>query len=436
MTFQPEMMAQVQQMMANMSPDGKKKMTDMIANMDPKDLEHMMRNMPAGTDFKQASEQMKILRAEEMLTGKHGIAHVQKEEYTEALKLFEPALENLKPHSGDADINVLRHALFVNAALCHLKLKSNWRAKETCDEALAINDKSVKALSQRGLALFALGFFSAALTDLKKASSLSPNDAIISSDLTRLIEEVRQQTKAAGSLQEAESAAQKAANTQERCRLEAMGAEDMDEDLRQALLLSMPAAALAAAPAPAPAADPAPAASGGAGMLPEGLLEDMDEELKAALHLLCQEEECEDPELGLALWFSGLEERARRLQASGEAPAPAGAEGAPAASGHAVLEAPARKPVWSTRQTHELRPEKHRLYGSLRGVRTIAFEKVSTAVAALTRRDSTGIPDDVYKEGYCVVFHKERKKHYLIFRSDVVKVVEEKFNFDFPECLP
>jgi myosin heavy subunit len=89
------------------------------------------------------------------------------------------------------------------------------------------------------------------------------------------------------------------------------------------------------------------------------------------------------------------------------------------------------QPVWSTKQSHLLRPEKYDLNrnGILRGVRTIDFERVSTAVAALTRRDSTGISDHFYKEGYYIVFHKERKEHYLIFRSDVVKVVEKKFDF-------
>eukprot|EP00928_Gymnodinium_smaydae_P062519 TRINITY_DN46367_c0_g1_i1.p2 TRINITY_DN46367_c0_g1~~TRINITY_DN46367_c0_g1_i1.p2 ORF type:complete len:544 (+),score=206.60 TRINITY_DN46367_c0_g1_i1:149-1780(+) len=79
--------------------------------------------------------------------------------------------------------------------------------------------------------------------------------------------------------------------------MEAMGMEDMDEELRQALLLSMqdaggpaapaaeekPAAAAAAPAAAAPAsAAPAPAAEA-AGL--EGLPDDMDEELKAALAL-------------------------------------------------------------------------------------------------------------------------------------------------------
>jgi hypothetical protein len=70
-----------------------------------------------------------------------------------------------------------------------------------------------------------------------------------------------------------------------------------------------------------------------------------------------------------------------------------------------------------------------RLGAGAAGLDGIDFEKVSTAVEALRRGDST-IPDDVFKKGYCIVFHKKKQEHYLIFRSDVVKVVEEKFSFD------
>jgi membrane protein involved in colicin uptake len=79
---------------------------------------------------------------------------------------------------------------------------------------------------------------------------------------------------------------------------------------------------------------------------------------------------------------------------------------------------------WSAQQSHALTSGKHDLERN-----GIEFEKVSAAVEALRNRDST-IPDDVFKEGYCIVFHKEKQEHYLIFRSDVVKVVEEKFSFD------
>jgi hypothetical protein len=55
---------------------------------------------------------------------------------------------------------------------------------------------------------------------------------------------------------------------------------------------------------------------------------------------------------------------------------------------------------------------------------------VSTAVEALTRGDLGSISDDVYREGYCIVFHKQQKMHYLVFRSDSQKVAEQKFNFE------
>jgi hypothetical protein len=93
----------------------------------------------------------------------------------------------------------------------------------------------------------------------------------------------------------------------------------------------------------------------------------------------------------------------------------------------AASSAPVLGPVWSTDQTHQLSNEQalNRSSNVL-----VDFERVSTAVEALTKGDSSGIPGDAYKEGYCIVFHRERKKHYVVFRSDSENVVMEKFAFE------
>jgi hypothetical protein len=97
-----------------------------------------------------------------------------------------------------------------------------------------------------------------------------------------------------------------------------------------------------------------------------------------------------------------------------------------ASSAPRLPQAPVLGPVWSTAQSHEL-SNKEALNRNSNVL--VDFEKVSTTVEALTRGDSSGIPGDVYKEGYCIVFHRERKKHYLVYRSDSEKVVMEKFDF-------
>mmetsp|Transcript_73323 Transcript_73323/g.184793 ORF Transcript_73323/g.184793 Transcript_73323/m.184793 type:complete len:498 (-) Transcript_73323:118-1611(-) len=133
--------------------------------------------------------------------------------------------------------------------------------------------------------------------------------------------------------------------------MEAMGMEDMDEELRQALLLSLqeaggpaqaeagkeaaPAAPAAAAPAPAAAA-PAPApASGDDKALMEAMgMEDMDEELRQALLLSMQDSQPMQTDAGNSDPPKSEATPAPAAKApEAAAPAPAAASGETAAGG-------------------------------------------------------------------------------------------------------
>lgn len=212
--FSPDMMAAAQKMMANMKPDDMQRMSQMASNMDPTVMENMMKgmggNVPSGVDTKQAVEQMKNMTPEQLQQGmsqaqtqmsaqkqyyynaaemlkNEGNKFVKDENYTEALGKYSKALENLKGHVG-AEVDSLSLGLLNNSALCHLKGKAYKEAVKSSEEALKVDPKSFKAYYRRGQAKAEMGNFGEAVSDVRRASELSPTDKAIASELKRLRE--------------------------------------------------------------------------------------------------------------------------------------------------------------------------------------------------------------------------------------------------------
>jgi len=212
--FSPEMLKAAQGMMANMSPEDMQRMTQMAANMDPSVMEGMMKNMGGNApamDSSQMQEQMKKMgqmspdelkssmsQAQQQMGGQkqymynasmqlknEGNDHIKAQKYSDALRAYSKALENLKPFAGD-DISQLRLSLMLNSAMCHLKQSDPARCVEVCEEALQINSHSVKALFRRGLARVDLGQLAEGVADIKFAAKLSPDDKTIASELQRV----------------------------------------------------------------------------------------------------------------------------------------------------------------------------------------------------------------------------------------------------------
>lgn len=212
--FSPEMLKAAQGMMANMSPEDMQRMTQMAANMDPSVMEGMMKNMGGNVpamDSGQMQEQMKRMgqmspdelkssmsQAQQQMGGQkqymynasmqlknEGNDHIKAQKYSDALRAYSKALENLKPFAGD-DISQLRLSLMLNSAMCHLKQSDPARCVEVCEEALQINSQSVKALFRRGLARVDLGQLAEGVADIKFAAKLSPDDKTIASELQRV----------------------------------------------------------------------------------------------------------------------------------------------------------------------------------------------------------------------------------------------------------
>eukprot|EP00931_Biecheleriopsis_adriatica_P117115 TRINITY_DN92664_c0_g1_i1.p1 TRINITY_DN92664_c0_g1~~TRINITY_DN92664_c0_g1_i1.p1 ORF type:complete len:579 (+),score=192.71 TRINITY_DN92664_c0_g1_i1:152-1738(+) len=233
------MMKAAQGMMANMSPEEMQRMTQMAANMDPKVMENMMKNMggpAAGMDAAQMSEQMKQMgnmspeqlkagmsQAQQqmgaqkqyyynaaMMLKNEGNGHIKSEKYTEALKVYEKALENIKSYDGD-DISQLRLSLLLNSAMCHLKQKDYKKTVSTCDEALQINSKSVKALFRRGLARIESGLLAEGVGDVRLAAKLSPDDKTIADELAKVEKDCKSKGLSSEDIKAAEKKAEAAA---------------------------------------------------------------------------------------------------------------------------------------------------------------------------------------------------------------------------------
>lgn len=209
--FSPEMMEQAQKMMANMKPDDMARMTEMASKMDPKTMESMAKSMggpSANIDAKQMQEQMKNMTPDQMKQGmaqaqnqmgaqktymyngamklkNDGNEKIKAEKFSEALESYDRALENMKPHYGD-DVQTLKLALLTNSALCHLKMKNWGKTVTSCDEALQLDCKNVKALFRRGQARWKQDKLEDAFVDMKVASDISPDDKNLGKEFAEL----------------------------------------------------------------------------------------------------------------------------------------------------------------------------------------------------------------------------------------------------------
>merc|ERR1712224_225327 len=74
-----------------------------------------------------------------------------------------------------------------NAAACHLKLCNPDACIRACDDALALDPASVKAMFRKGSALRSQGEWSASECILKQAVQLAPNDNVIQQELVQVM---------------------------------------------------------------------------------------------------------------------------------------------------------------------------------------------------------------------------------------------------------
>ncbi|KAL4128261.1 hypothetical protein PRIC2_007253 [Phytophthora ramorum] len=77
------------------------------------------------------------------------------------------------------EVNAIKLSLYLNLAQCYLKMENYTRAVANCDEALALDAKSVKALYRRAVAYEKENKLELAADDIKEALRLSPQDRAV-----------------------------------------------------------------------------------------------------------------------------------------------------------------------------------------------------------------------------------------------------------------
>merc|ERR1712146_139685 len=90
---------------------------------------------------------------------------------THAAKFFDLTPED------EVEVRNIKLSLYLNLAMCYIKMESWDRVSENCKHALDIDPKSAKALFRRAQAAEAKKDYVAAVADLKQAKEYAPEDA-------------------------------------------------------------------------------------------------------------------------------------------------------------------------------------------------------------------------------------------------------------------
>ena len=103
------------------------------------------------------------------------------------MRRYSRALEILGSDDEDDPVHdEERLMLYLNLAMCNLKLGENDSAVEDCDHALKIDSANVKGLYRRGCAFLKLNNLDRAAADLKQAQELDPMNAGVKKELRTL----------------------------------------------------------------------------------------------------------------------------------------------------------------------------------------------------------------------------------------------------------
>ena len=84
-----------------------------------------------------------------------------------------------------AEVSALKNSVYLNLALCYLKLGKAAKVVEVCDKALALDAAQAKACFRKGSALISLKRFDEAKSSLLEAARLAPQDRAVRSELER-----------------------------------------------------------------------------------------------------------------------------------------------------------------------------------------------------------------------------------------------------------
>lgn len=105
--------------------------------------------------------------------------------YSKALRYLEVGGEELE-EALQQKLEPIALSCYLNTAACKLKMQLWQDALDSCDEALELDKANTKALFRRAQAWQGLKEFSKAMTDLKKAQEITPEDKAISSEMKKV----------------------------------------------------------------------------------------------------------------------------------------------------------------------------------------------------------------------------------------------------------
>ncbi|XP_061541444.1 peptidyl-prolyl cis-trans isomerase D [Phycodurus eques] len=118
--------------------------------------------------------------------------------YSKALRYLEVCGEVLEDDEGEESAvqKKLEPAVlscYLNTAACKLKLQLWQETVDSCNEALALDKGNTKALFRRAQAWQGLKEYNQAMTDLKSAQGIAPEDKAISNEMKRVQLQVQQE---------------------------------------------------------------------------------------------------------------------------------------------------------------------------------------------------------------------------------------------------
>eukprot|EP00064_Thunnus_orientalis_P016473 superscaffoldBa00003278_g16539 len=114
------------------------------------------------------------------------------QDWKTAVKKYSKALRYLAESGDQLEEDVQKKleptaiSCFLNTAACNLKMQLWQEAVDSCNEALELDQANTKALFRRAQAWQGLKEYSKAMTDLKKAQGVAPEDKAISNEMKRV----------------------------------------------------------------------------------------------------------------------------------------------------------------------------------------------------------------------------------------------------------